>query len=66
MLRLAPVLRQIWFKKAIFEKKISIDNQQVTDGGRVLLNPASATKNGRISLKQRSSTFYRVSDMTLT
>ena len=24
-------------------KKIAIDNQQVTDGGRVLLNPASAT-----------------------
>ena len=26
-------------------KKIAIDNQQVTDGGRVLLNPASATNN---------------------
>ena len=44
MLCLAPVLRQIWCKKEIFEK-ITIDNQQVTDGGRVLLNPASATNN---------------------
>ena len=44
MLCLAPVLRQLWCKKEIFEK-ITIDNQQVTDGGRVLLNPASATRN---------------------
>lgn len=44
MLCLAPVLRQIWCKKEIFEK-ITIDNQQVTDGGRVLLNPASATNS---------------------
>lgn len=45
MLCLAPVLRQIWCKKEIF-KKIAIDNLQATDGGRVLLNPASATKKG--------------------
>lgn len=44
MLCLAPVLRQIWCKKEIFEK-ITIDNQQVTEGGRALLNPASATNN---------------------
>ena len=44
MLRLTPVLRQIWCKKEIFEK-ITIDNQQVTEGGRALLNPASATNN---------------------
>ena len=53
MLRFAPVLRQIWCKKEIFEK-ITIDNQQVTDGGRVLLNPASATTNGRNSFIQRN------------
>lgn len=52
MLCLAPVLRQIWRKKEIFEK-IAIDNQQVTDGGRALLNPASATTNGRNSFIQR-------------
>lgn len=52
MLCLASVLRQIWCKKEIFEK-ITIDNQQVTDGGRVLLNPASATTNGRNSFIQR-------------
>lgn len=45
MLCLAPVLRQIWCKKEIFEK-LAIDNQQVTDGGGVLLSPASATHNG--------------------
>ena len=31
--------------KRRYLKKITIDNQQVTDGGRVLLNPASATNN---------------------
>ena len=45
MLCLAPVLRQFWCKKEIFGK-IAIDNQQVTDGGRVLLNLASATTKG--------------------
>lgn len=49
MLCLAPVLRQIWCKKEIFEK-ITIDNQQVTEGGRALLNPASATRHGRSPL----------------
>ena len=53
MLCLAPVLRQIWCKKEIFEK-ITIDNQQVTDGGRVLLNPASATHNDIASCKATS------------
>ena len=53
MLCLAPVLRQIWRKKEIFEK-IAIDNQQVTDGGRALLNPASATHNGIASCKATS------------
>lgn len=53
MLCLAPVLRQIWCKKEIFEK-ITIDNQQVTDGGRVLLNPASATNNDIASCKATS------------
>lgn len=40
------VLRQFCAKfgaKRRYLKKIAIDNQQVTDGGRVLLNPASAT-----------------------
>ena len=32
-------------------KKLAIDNQQVTDGGRVLLNPASATNNDITSCK---------------
>lgn len=59
MLCLAPVLRQIWRKKEIFEK-IAIDNQQVTDGGRALLNPASATKNGRISFTQRDFDHYQL------
>ena len=31
--------------KRRYLKKLAIDNQQVTDGGRVLLNPASATHN---------------------
>ena len=31
--------------KRRYLKKLAIDNQQVTDGGRVLLNPASATNN---------------------
>lgn len=53
MLCLAPVLRQIWCKKEIFEK-ITIDNQQVTEGGKALLNPASATTNGRNSFIQRN------------
>ena len=35
-------------------KKITIDNQQVTDGGRVLLNPASATNNDIASCKATS------------
>lgn len=35
-------------------KKITIDNQQVTDGGRVLLNPASATHNDIASCKATS------------
>lgn len=30
-------------QKRRYLKKTTIDNQQVTDGGRVLLNPASAT-----------------------
>nr|DAW37415.1 MAG TPA: hypothetical protein [Caudoviricetes sp.] len=34
-------------QKRRYLKKIAIDNQQVTDGGRVLLNPASATRHGR-------------------
>lgn len=34
-------------KKAIFEKT-AIDNQQVTYGGRVYLNPASATINPKL------------------
>lgn len=53
MLCLAPVLRQIWCKKEIFEK-ITIDNQQVTEGGRALLNPASATHNDIASCKATS------------
>lgn len=32
-------------------KKLAIDNQQVTDGGRVLLSPASATNNDITSCK---------------
>lgn len=53
MLCLAPVLRQIWCKKEIFEK-ITIDNQQVTEGGRALLNPASATTMLGTTCKTRS------------
>ena len=52
MLCLAPVLRQNWCKKEIFEK-IAIDNQQVTDGGRVLLNPAAATMKARNNLHSK-------------
>ena len=37
--------------KRRYLKKITIDNQQVTDGGRVLLNPASATNNDITSYK---------------
>lgn len=51
------VLRQFCAKfgaKRRYLKKITIDNQQVTDGGRVLLNPASATTNGRNSFIQRN------------
>ena len=32
--------------KRRYLEKMAIDNQQVTDGGRVLLNPASATNIG--------------------
>lgn len=54
---LAPVLRQIWFKKAIFEK-IAIDNQQVTCGGRVLLNPASATTTSEKQITKAFRMFF--------
>ena len=37
--------------KRRYLKKLAIDNQQVTDGGRVLLNPASATNNDITSCK---------------
>lgn len=57
MLCLAPVLRQIWCKKEIFEK-ITIDNQQVTDGGRVLLNPASATTTSEKQITKAFRTFF--------
>lgn len=48
------VLRQFCAKfgaKRRCLKKLAIDNQQVTDGGRVLLNPASATNNDIASCK---------------
>ena len=41
-------------------KKIDIDNQQVTDGGRVLLNPASATNNDIASCKATSYVVFFV------
>lgn len=56
-MRLAPVLRQIWCKKEIFEK-ITIDNQQVTDCGRVLLNPASATTTSEKQITKAFRTFF--------
>ena len=59
MLCLAPVLRQIWCKKEIFEK-ITIDNQQVTEGGRALLNPASATNNDIASCNTMSYVVFFV------
>ena len=40
--------------KRRYLKKLAIDNQQVTDGGRVLLNPASATHNDIASCKATS------------
>lgn len=40
--------------KRRYLKKLAIDNQQVTDGGRVLLNPASATNNDIASCKATS------------
>lgn len=36
--------------------KITIDNQQVTDGGRVLLNPASATT--RVEVQKDFNSFF--------
>lgn len=36
--------------------KIIIDNQQVTDGGRVLLNPASATT--RVEVQKDFNSFF--------
>lgn len=57
MLCLAPVLRQIWCKKEIFEK-ITIDNQQVTEGGRALLNPASATTTSEKQITKAFRTFF--------
>ena len=44
-------------KKAIFEK-IAIDNQQVTCGGRVLLNPASATTTSEKQITKAFRTFF--------
>lgn len=37
-------------------EKITIDNQQVTDGGRVLLNPASATT--RVEVQKDFNSFF--------
>ena len=39
-------------------KKITIDNQQVTDGGRVLLNPASATTTSEKQITKAFRTFF--------
>ncbi|MFW5493717.1 MAG: hypothetical protein ACOCOR_05840, partial [Prevotella sp.] len=38
-------------------KKIAIDNQQVTDGGRVFLNPASATITSEVVDNQHFGRF---------
>lgn len=37
-------------------EKITIDNQQVTDGGRMLLNPASATT--RVEVQKDFNSFF--------
>ena len=39
-------------------KKLAIDNQQVTDGGRVLLNPASATTTSEKQITKAFRTFF--------
>lgn len=44
--------------KRRYLKKITIDNQQVTDGGRVLLNPASATTTSEKQITKAFRTFF--------
>ena len=39
-------------------KKLAIDNQQVTNGGRVLLNPASATTTSEKQITKAFRTFF--------
>ena len=46
--------------KRRYLKKLAIDNQQVTDGGRVLLNPASATNNDITSCKTTSYVVFLI------
>ena len=43
-------------------EKITIDNQQVTDGGRVLLNPASATTRVEVQ-KDFNSFLYNIPNL---
>lgn len=44
--------------KRRYLKKTTIDNQQVTDGGRVLLNPASATTTSEKQITKAFRTFF--------
>lgn len=44
--------------KRRYLKKLAIDNQQVTDGGRVLLNPASATTTSEKQITKAFRTFF--------
>ena len=55
------VLRQFCAKfgaKRRYLKKLAIDNQQVTCGGRVLLNPASATTTSEKQITKAFRTFF--------